>query len=75
MLVFIGGTPIGAPLIGAITSHYGARTGMLVCGVIPAVAAVIVATAVARRNRQQKVPAGWDALDALLAGEMLQELP
>ena len=29
MLVFIGGTPIGAPIIGAITSHYGARAGML----------------------------------------------
>lgn len=79
MLVFIGGTPIGAPLIGAITSHYGARTGMLVCGVIPAVAAVVTAAAVARRTRKRnlarRVPAGWDALDALLAGEMLQEQP
>lgn len=79
MLVFIGGTPIGAPLIGAITSHYGARTGMLVCGVIPAVAAVVTAAAVARRTRKRnlarQVPAGWDALDALLAGEMLQEQP
>ena len=36
MLVFVGGTPIGAPIIGAITSHYGARTGMLVCGLVPA---------------------------------------
>jgi MFS family permease len=79
LLVFIGGTPIGAPLIGAITSHYGARTGMLVCGVIPAVAAVITAAAVARRARKRnaarRVPADWDALDALLAGEMLQEQP
>jgi MFS family permease len=39
MLVFTGGTPIGAPLIGAITSHLGARAGMTVCGAIPALAA------------------------------------
>ncbi|HET9081813.1 MAG TPA: MFS transporter [Trebonia sp.] len=79
MLVFIGGTPIGAPVIGVITSHYGARTGMLVCGVIPAAAAVITAAAVVRRTRQRRragrAPAGWDALEVLLAGEMLQEQP
>jgi MFS family permease len=39
MLVFTGGTPIGAPIIGAITSHYGARMGMSICGAIPASAA------------------------------------
>ena len=54
MLVFIGGTPIGAPTIGAVTSHFGARTGMEVCGVIPALAAVIVAAAVARRRRRAR---------------------
>jgi MFS family permease len=42
MLVFTGGTPIGAPIIGALTSHFGARVGMSVCGVIPAVAAVLL---------------------------------
>lgn len=39
MLVFAGGTPLGAPIIGAVTSHLGARTGMTVCGAIPALAA------------------------------------
>jgi MFS family permease len=39
MLVFTGGTPIGAPIIGAITSHLGARTGMAVCGAVPVLAA------------------------------------
>jgi MFS family permease len=43
MLAFIGGTPLGAPLIGALTSHFGARVGMTVCGVVPAVAAALVA--------------------------------
>jgi MFS family permease len=54
MLVFIGGTPIGAPIIGAVTSHFGARTGMLVCGIIPALAAVIAAVAATRRARRAK---------------------
>ena len=56
MLVFIGGTPIGAPIIGAVTSHFGARAGMLVCGVVPALAAVAVA--VAGRERSSRQPGG-----------------
>jgi MFS family permease len=50
MLAFIGGTPFGAPVIGAITSHYGARAGMLVCGAVPVLAACLVAAALARRE-------------------------
>jgi MFS family permease len=50
LLVFIGGTPIGAPAIGILTSHFGARAGMLACGVIPAVAALVMAAAMARRS-------------------------
>jgi MFS family permease len=50
MLAFIGGTPFGAPVIGAITSHYGARAGMLVCGAVPVLAACAVAAALARRH-------------------------
>jgi MFS family permease len=51
MLVFIGGTPISAPFIGAITNHFGPRVGMTVCGVVPAVAAVVMAVAIARQRR------------------------
>ena len=52
MLAFIGGTPFGAPLIGALTSHFGPRTGMMVCGVIPVLAAVVVAAGMrAARSR------------------------
>ncbi len=69
MLVFIGGTPIGAPTIGAITSHFGARTGMLVCGVLPALAAVVVAAAIARGNRRRKrrepLPPSWELLESV----------
>ena len=52
MLVFIGGTPIGAPIIGAITNHFGPRAGMAVCGVVPALGAVVMAAALARRRRE-----------------------
>ena len=54
MLVFIGGTPIGAPLVGAITSHFGPREGMATCGTIAAVAAIITAIAMARRSRGRR---------------------
>jgi MFS family permease len=57
MLAFIGGTPFGAPVIGAITSHYGARAGMLVCGAVPVLAACVVAAALARREGRQSRPA------------------
>jgi len=50
MLAFIGGSPFGAPAIGAITSHYGARAGMLVCGAVPVIAACVMAAAMARKD-------------------------
>jgi MFS family permease len=49
MLAFIGGTPIGAPLIGALTSHFGPRAGMTVCGVVPVLAAVVAAARIRPR--------------------------
>jgi MFS family permease len=49
MLVFVGGAPFGAPFIGAVTSHFGARAGMATCGIIPAVAALVAAAALASR--------------------------
>jgi len=52
MLVFIGGTPIGAPIVGAVTSHYGARAGMLLCGVVSVLAAVVTAAALSGRRRR-----------------------
>jgi len=54
MLVFIGGTPIGAPIIGALTNQFGARAGMAICGAVPALAAVVMAAALARRRRGER---------------------
>lgn len=42
LLAFMGGTPIGAPIIGGLTNHFGARAGMLACGLIPIVACIII---------------------------------
>jgi MFS family permease len=55
MLVFVGGTPIGAPIVGAVTSHYGARDGMLLCGVVPLLAALVTATAIYSRRRRARL--------------------
>jgi MFS family permease len=77
LLVFIGGTPLGAPVIGTITSHFGARTGMLACGVIPALAALVAGAAAARRTRKHRqhrqIPSGWDAMESVLEERMLQK--
>jgi predicted MFS family arabinose efflux permease len=56
MLAFVGGTPIGAPLVGALTSHFGARAGMTVCGVLPVLAVVVVAAARRRRAEPEAAP-------------------
>ncbi|WP_327392409.1 MFS transporter [Streptomyces sp. NBC_01186] len=42
MMVFVGGTPIGGPIMGWITDAWGARAGFLAGGVISAVAALAV---------------------------------
>jgi MFS family permease len=48
MMVFTGGTPLGAPLVGWITEQYGPRVGLLVCGLISAVAAAAIGLVLAR---------------------------
>lgn len=63
MVVFTGGTPIGAPIIGAVTNELGARTGMAVCGALPAVAAVALVllrwrAALTRWRLRRPSPAG-----------------
>jgi MFS family permease len=66
MLVFAGGTPIGAPIIGALTSHLGPRAGMAICGVVPVMAALVMAAAITFRRR-----AGYAAAYPETAGPAL----
>ncbi|MEV8455691.1 MFS transporter [Streptomyces sp. NPDC052095] len=48
MMVFAGGTPVGAPIVGWISDAYGVRTGMAVGGAFSLLAAVGVGLMLAR---------------------------
>lgn len=50
-LVFIGGGAIGGPTVGWIAEHWGARTGLLLAGMVPAVATIAIAIKLARAGR------------------------
>ena len=49
MAVLMGGTPFGAPLIGALAEAFGARWALIAGGLISASAALIAAAVLARR--------------------------
>jgi MFS family permease len=51
MAIFMGGTPIGAPLIGLIGEHFGARWTILLGGVVSMVVAVVATAYVVRSRR------------------------
>ncbi|AWI29702.1 MFS transporter [Streptomyces tirandamycinicus] len=42
MMVFVGGTPLGAPIVGWLTDHYGVRVGMATAGAVAVIAAVAI---------------------------------
>jgi MFS family permease len=42
MMVFVGGTPLGAPLVGWVTDAYGPRIGFALGGVVSAAAATAI---------------------------------
>jgi MFS family permease len=48
MMVFVGGTPLGAPLVGWITDTYGARAGFAAGGAVSLAAAVLIGLVLAR---------------------------
>jgi MFS family permease len=56
LLVFIGSGAIGGPIIGWLDEHLGPRTGMLISGLVPAVATVVVALKLARDSNLRMRP-------------------
>lgn len=48
MMVFMGGTPLGAPIVGWITDAFGARIGFLTGGLISMAAATLIGLILAR---------------------------
>jgi len=55
VLVFLGGTPVGAPVIGWLASSYGARWSLIGGGSISAVATLLVGWALLRARRLRVV--------------------
>jgi MFS family permease len=50
MAVLMGGTPLGAPLVGALAEAFGARWSLIGGGIISAGAAIVAASLLARRE-------------------------
>jgi MFS family permease len=51
MLVFLGGAPLGSPLVGWAAEVFGPRMSLIVGGVISAVATVVIGVMLARSRR------------------------
>ncbi|WP_151480071.1 MFS transporter [Streptomyces albicerus] len=58
MMVFVGGTPLGAPIVGWITDTYGPRIGFAMGGLVSAAAAVAVGLILARVGGL-RLSVGW----------------
>lgn len=54
-LVFLGGTPIGAPLIGWLAQRYGARSGLILGGLASVLASVLITAVVHRMASREAV--------------------
>ena len=59
MMVFMGGSPIGAPIAGWITDAYGVRAGLAVGGAIAAAAALVIGLVLARVGNL-RLSVGWN---------------
>lgn len=58
MMVFVGGTPLGAPLIGWVTDVYGPRLGFALGGLVSMAAATAIGLVLARLGGL-RVSLGW----------------
>ncbi|MEU9286322.1 MFS transporter [Streptomyces sp. NPDC048275] len=58
MMVFMGGSPLGAPLVGWVTDTYGPRVGFALGGLVSAAAATTIGLVLARMGNL-RVSVGW----------------
>ncbi|MEY4296315.1 MAG: hypothetical protein RL016_161, partial [Actinomycetota bacterium] len=64
LLIFMGGTPIGSPLIGFSAEQLGIRPTIMICGTIVAAAGIWLAIALRKHLRDAKdVPASTTSLN------------
>lgn len=59
MMVFLGGTPLGAPIAGWATDAYGARVGFVAGGVVATAAAITVGLILVRAGGL-RLSVGWN---------------
>jgi predicted MFS family arabinose efflux permease len=50
LTVFMGGTPVGAPIVGYLSTEFGIRDTMRICGLITVVATLFAMTFLKRRQ-------------------------
>jgi MFS family permease len=50
-MVVLGGQAIGGPLMGWLTEQWGVRPAMVVSGIVPSVAAIVIGILLARSGR------------------------
>ncbi|MDN5749430.1 MAG: MFS transporter [Pseudonocardia sp.] len=50
VLLFLGGTPVGAPLLGLLAEQYGGRAPLVLGGAVTAVSVLVVAVVLTRRG-------------------------
>ncbi|WP_240497529.1 MFS transporter [Streptomyces hirsutus] len=58
MMVFLGGAPVGAPIVGWMTDTYGARVGLATGGAVAALAAAVIGLILARVGNL-RLTVGW----------------
>lgn len=56
ILLFLGGTPVGAPLLGLLAEHFGGRAPLLLGGVVTVLSVAVVAAVLARRKWRRTHP-------------------
>ncbi|GAA3505686.1 MFS transporter [Streptomyces prasinosporus] len=58
MMVFLGGSPVGAPVVGWVTDTYGARAGLAAGGAVAMAAAAVIGLILARAGGL-RLSVGW----------------
>ncbi|WP_320776952.1 MFS transporter [Streptomyces sp. CRN 30] len=58
MMVFLGGSPVGAPIVGWVTDTYGARVGFAAGGTVALLAAAVTGLVLARLGNL-RLALGW----------------
>ncbi|MEU7061763.1 MFS transporter [Streptomyces sp. NPDC046197] len=62
LLVLLGGTPVGAPLVGLVSDTLGARFSLILGGAISAVAAISLSAVITARSRTARASAPLTAV-------------